>query len=149
MYVHQHLVWMSTTLLAASRFLTQPRIPGCTFPRDPRPSRASNQPLSCGGSDVSALQKLVTRPLRLRDFQDILHRALLGVVQDQHGQVLLVHTNIANTKVGKQGFRCLWVSGRNSQNIGRVGPNLKIPTKAVPRDVASSSACQRLSPRRT
>ena len=51
------------------------------------------------------IARLLAQPFGLRKLQVILRRALLGDVQDSHRQILLVHTDVADTEVGKQGFR--------------------------------------------
>ena len=50
---------------------------------------------------------LVVQPFDLRKLQGILQRAFLGIVQDQHREIPLVHSNVANTEIWKQGFGCL------------------------------------------
>lgn len=54
-----------------------------------------------------SIARLVVQLFGLRKFQGILQCTFLGVVKDPHRQVLFVHTNVADTKVGKQWFRGL------------------------------------------
>ena len=64
---------------------------------------------SCGPVEArcQSIAKLAVQPFCLRKLQGILQRAFLAVERDQHRQIPLVHTNAADTEVGKQGFRGL------------------------------------------
>ena len=98
--------------------LTQPRIPGRTLLRGSIPSRASDQLRPCGRK-CQSITRLAAQPSRSRKVQGILQRALLAVECDPHRQVPLVQTNVANTEVGKQGFRRLWIWRGSAQKLGQ------------------------------
>ena len=104
--VYKLHVWMSTQLTYIASYLSRSReFEDTRFCEVPDFLELQT---SCGAVEcpVSTRDK-ASRPVGLREFQGILQRALPGVVQNPHCQILLVHTNVAHTEVGKHGFRGL------------------------------------------